>query len=103
MNKSIIACVLAASAALSFPAMAGDAAAGKSKAVVCASCHGMNGVSMIPTYPNLAGQKEEYLALSIKAYRDGLRNSAGAQVMKAMAAGLTDEDIANLAAYYNSL
>jgi len=52
-------------------AMAGDATAGKAKSQVCAGCHGMNGVSMVPTYPNLAGQKEQYL---VKAINDFKRN-----------------------------
>jgi cytochrome c553 len=81
-------------------AQAGDAAAGKAKAVVCAACHGANGISTIPTYPNLAGQKEAYLVDSIKAYRDGTRKNP---IMAPMAAALSDEDIANLAAYFSSL
>ncbi|MDM7859179.1 cytochrome c [Alteromonas sp. ASW11-36] len=79
---------------------AGNAEAGKARATVCASCHGQNGISFIPNYPNLAGQKEQYLAESLKAYRDGLRNH---MVMSPQAKGLSDEDIANLAAYYSSL
>jgi cytochrome c553 len=55
---------------------------------------------MIPNYPNLAGQKEQYLAESLKAYRDGTRKN---MIMAPMAAGLSDDDIKNLAAYYASL
>jgi cytochrome c553 len=51
-------------------------------------------------WPNLAGQKQGYLASSLKAYRDGSRKNA---MMSAMAKGLTDKDIANLAAYYSGL
>ena len=80
--------------------MAGDIAAGKAKSVVCAACHGANGISMSPIWPNLAGQKEMYLAKQIKAFRDGERKDP---TMAPMVAGLTDEDIANLAAYYASL
>lgn len=79
---------------------AGDAVAGKARSTVCASCHGQNGISFIPNYPNLAGQKEQYLAESLTAYRDGLRNH---MVMSPMAKNLSDEDIVNLAAYYASL
>lgn len=78
-------------------AMAGDAAAGKAKSVVCAACHGANGISMNPLWPNLAGQKEQYLAKQIKAFRDGTRKDA---TMAPMVAGLSDDDIANLAAYF---
>ena len=81
-------------------AWAADAAAGKAKAAVCAACHGSNGISVIPDYPNLAGQKEKYLQISIKAYRDGERKNP---IMSPMASGLSDTDIANLAAYYASL
>ncbi|WP_337879535.1 cytochrome c [Rheinheimera sp.] len=83
-----------------FTALAQDKAAGQAKAAVCAACHGADGVSMMPDYPNLAGQKEKYLQLAITAYRDGGRKHA---VMSPMANGLTDADIANLAAYFASL
>ncbi|MBU1621241.1 MAG: cytochrome c [Gammaproteobacteria bacterium] len=85
---------------LSAPAMAQDAAVGKTKAAVCAACHGAEGVSVIPDYPNLAGQKVKYLESSIKAYRDGQRKHA---VMSPMAAGLSDADILDLAAYFAAL
>ncbi len=79
---------------------AGDAAAGKAKSAMCAGCHGASGVSAVPTYPNLAGQKEAYLAKQMKAFRDKSRTDP---TMNAMSAGLTDADIANLAAYYAGL
>lgn len=79
---------------------AGDAAAGKAKSVTCAGCHGTNGISNNPMWPNLAGQKQAYLASSLQMYRDGRRKNA---MMSAMAKNLTDADIENLAAYYSSL
>ena len=79
---------------------AGDAAAGKAKAVVCMGCHGMNGISVIPVYPNLAGQKSMYTVKQLKAFRDKTRVDP---VMSNMVIGLTDADIENLAAYYESL
>jgi cytochrome c553 len=79
---------------------AGDPEAGKAKATACAACHGQEGISMVPIYPNLACQKEQYLADSIKAYQSGDRNNA---IMKPMVAALTDEDVANLAAYFSTL
>jgi len=79
---------------------AGDAAVGKAKAGTCVGCHGVAGISMIPTYPNLAGQKAAYTAKQLKAFRDKTRNDP---VMSGMAAALTDVDIDNLAAYYESL
>lgn len=85
---------------LSSQAIAADVAAGKAKSMVCAACHGANGISIIPDYPNLAGQKVRYLESAIKAYRDGERKNG---IMSPMASGLTDTDIANIAAYFASL
>jgi cytochrome c553 len=78
-------------------AMAGDVEAGKAKAVLCAACHGATGNSMNPMWPNLAGQKEQYLAKQIKAFRDGTRTDV---MMAPMVAGLTDDDIDDLAAFF---
>jgi cytochrome c553 len=93
----LTAVTLAASANAAF---AGDAAAGKVKAATCAGCHGANGISAVPTYPNLAGQKEAYLAKQMHAFKDGSRKDP---TMNAMAAPLTDAEIADLSAYYASL
>jgi cytochrome c553 len=79
---------------------ASDIAAGKSKAAACVGCHGMKGISNAPNYPNLAGQKEKYLAIAINSYRSGSRNDP---TMKAMVAALNDNDVTNLAAYFSSL
>jgi len=101
MTKRNAISVFMFAAIMSGNAIAGDATAGGAKAVVCGACHGANGVATIPGYPNLAGQNEQYLISSMKAYRDGARRPVGnAAVMAAQAANLSDEDIANLAAYY---
>ena len=97
MKKLIITLV---AATLSFGALAGDPAAGKAKSMTCAGCHGAAGISNNGMWPNLAGQKEAYLASQLRMFRDGQRNNA---MMSAMAKGLTDTDIANLSAYYASL
>ena len=100
MNKKIIvaalSCVLSGAWGV---ALAGDAAAGKAKAAMCASCHGTDGNSPAPTFPKLAGQHKAYLVDALKQYRSGARNNA---MMKPMVAALTDADIANLAAFYAS-
>jgi cytochrome c553 len=80
--------------------LAQDPVAGKTKAAVCSACHGAEGISVLPDYPNLAGQKVKYLESSIKAYRDGQRKHA---VMSPMAAGLSDADVQDLAAYFAAL
>ncbi len=84
-------------------ALAGDAAAGKAKSMMCAACHGQDGISSIPMYPNLKGQQEQYLISSLKAYKAGQRQGGQAATMQGMAMGLSDADIENLAAYYSSL
>ena len=81
-------------------ANAADVAAGKAKAGLCIGCHGADGISVIPMYPNLKGQKAMYTAKQLKAFRDKTRADP---VMAALASGLTDADIENLAAYYASL
>ena len=81
-------------------AQAGDAAAGAKKTTTCVACHGKDGISIAPTYPNLACQKEQYLVKSIKAYKSGARNDP---MMKPMVASLSDADIENIAAYYATL
>ena len=97
-----IACVIVMGALIGFTgsALAGDAAAGKSKSATCAGCHGANGVSNNPLWPNLAGQQVGYLAKQLKAFRDGSRSDP---MMSPMAKPLSDADIDNLATYYNSL
>ncbi len=79
---------------------AGDIAAGKAKSGTCVGCHGTDGISFVPVYPNLAGQKAAYTAKQLKAFRDKIRVDP---VMTNQATNLTDADIANLAAYYESL
>ena len=91
----ISALTLAASANVAIAG--GDAAAGKAKAASCAGCHGAKGISAIPTYPNLAGQKEAYLTKQMKAFKDKSRKDP---TMNAMAAPLSDTDMANIAAFY---
>jgi cytochrome c553 len=80
---------------------AADIEAGKAKvAVVCSACHGVSGVSVSEAIPNLAAQRAGYLEAQLKALKDGTRKNA---IMNAMAAQLSPEDIANVAAYFASL
>jgi cytochrome c553 len=80
--------------------LAGDVAAGKSRAASCSGCHGANGISANPLWPNLAGQKEAYLVKQLKAFRDGTRSDP---MMTPMAKPLSGADIENLATYFSSL
>jgi len=79
---------------------AGNVAAGEEKAVNCQACHGVAGAkSVTPDIPLLAGQHEDYLVYSLKAYRSGTRQQA---VMATFAQQLSDRDIADLAAYFSA-
>ena len=77
----------------------GNADQGKAESATCAACHGADGNSAAADYPKLAGQHATYLASTLKAYRDGSRANA---IMAGMAAALSDDDIADLAAYYTT-
>lgn len=77
----------------------GDVAAGQQKAQTCQACHGADGNSTDPNFPRLAGQYEDYLRQALHDYKSGARKNA---IMSGMAAPLSDEDIANLAAYFAS-
>ncbi|MCG7516671.1 MULTISPECIES: c-type cytochrome [Vibrio] len=103
MKKAIMGAMVALTMLSGQALAAGDAAAGQAKAAVCAACHGADGIAVIPGYPNLKGQNEQYIESSIKAYKAGQRTGGLAPVMQAQANLLSDEDIANLAAYYASL
>ncbi|MEM9057384.1 MAG: c-type cytochrome [Pseudomonadota bacterium] len=85
---------------LSMPALAGDPEAGKNKSLVCAGCHGQDGNSLNPEWPSLANQHESYIKSQLESFRSGYRQNA---LMSVQATNLTDEDIADLAAYYASL
>ena len=103
MKKTIMGAMVALTMLSGQALAAGDVAAGQAKAGVCAACHGADGIAVIPGYPNLKGQNEQYIASSIKAYKAGQRTGGLAPVMQAQANLLSDDDIANLAAYYASL
>lgn len=76
---------------------AGDAAAGKLKAESCAGCHGPDGNGSVPIFPKLSGQKVGYLAKQLHDFKSGKRPEP---TMSAMAAQMSDEDIADLSAYF---
>ncbi|ARV73298.1 c-type cytochrome [Vibrio campbellii] len=103
MKKTIMGAMVALTMLSGQALAAGDVAAGQAKAGVCGACHGADGIAVIPGYPNLKGQNEQYIASSIKAYKAGQRTGGLAPVMQAQANLLSDDDIANLAAYYASL
>jgi cytochrome c553 len=81
-------------------AQAADLDAGRKKSATCAACHGAVGISTNTDWPNLANQQVAYLVKQMKAFRGGERSDPW---MSPMAKSLSDEDIADLAAFYNSL
>jgi cytochrome c553 len=80
-----------------------QAATAPAKAAICASCHGKEGRSPYPTFPNIAGQNAGYIAYAIGQYQHHERLGTQADTMSGIAAQLTPDDIKALAAYYASL
>ena len=109
MNKTIIALSAALLALTALPALAdGDKKKGKQLYQVCAACHGEDGRGNPDTMaPQLAGQHGFYLTTQLSNFRDGIRGSderdTMGQVMKPMAASLSDQDIADLVAYIGTM
>lgn len=81
-------------------ANAADAAAGKAKAVVCVACHGPDGTSLNPIWPNIKGQKAAYMLKQLKAFKSGERKDP---LMTGQAMALSEADMENLAAHFSSL
>jgi cytochrome c553 len=98
------ACVLAAPALAQQPAPAGDAKAAHNKVAMCEGCHGIAGYRTaypdVYHVPKLGGQQPAYLVNALKAYKSGERSHPS---MKGIAAGLSDQDMADLAAYYSGV
>jgi len=92
--------VLGALGVSGIAAAVGDPEIGAVKATSCYACHGSDGISINDLWPNLAGQKQGYLAKQIAAFRDGERRDP---IMAVYVKDLSDEDIVNIAAYFSSL
>lgn len=95
LNKLISGLVLVLLPAALFAA--GNIDAGRQKAAMCIVCHGPDGNSSNPSWPNLAGQHAEYIIKQLQDYRDGRRKN---DQMAPLAMALSDQDIADIAAYY---
>ena len=78
---------------------AGNAAQGENKSAICHACHGADGKSTQPIYPNLGGQQQNYLTKALQDFRDGTRQDP---VMDGFTANLSDTDIENIASWYAS-
>src|SRR5882672_11208174 len=98
--RKVAVLLLPAAWTVASSAIAADTEAGKAKVQsVCSACHGITGVSVSDTIPNLAGQKATYIESQLKALREGTRKN---QIMAAIAGQLSNEEIANVAAYFSS-
>lgn len=91
IGSALAALCLAASS------QAGDATAGAGKAAVCSACHGVNGTSVNPEWPNLAGQHESYIAEQLAQFKAGTRTNT---LMSPMAMALTEADMQDLGAHF---
>lgn len=100
MKKIIFSLILAFGLMNAAQAAQGDAAAGKTKAAACGACHGPAGISAMGIYPNIAGQKDAYIIKQLNDFKSGARTD---MMMAPMAANLSEQDMADLAAYYSSL
>lgn len=89
-----------ATATLATGTWAADAAAGRQKAKKCQTCHGIDGIAKIPIAPHIAGESQIYLQTQLKAFRSGKREH---EIMSVIAKDLSDEDIADLSAWYASI
>lgn len=100
MRKPFAVAMMAAALGISSTALAeGSAEAGQEKSAVCVACHGVDGNSANPEWPSLAGQHAGYLAVQLTAFRDGVRQNP---LMSPIAMGLSDQDVLDLAAYYEA-
>lgn len=77
---------------------AADPGRGEQRAMACFACHGPDGQSLNPEYPNLAGQKEQYLTAQLMAFKSGARKNP---IMNPMAGQLSEQDIADIAAFFS--
>jgi len=99
MNKTHFSSIVLSICAMSASA-GGDAAVGKTKAAMCAACHGAKGINAHQIYPNLAGQKELYLIKQLKDFKSGRRK---APIMAAMVTMLSVVYMENVSAYYATI
>jgi cytochrome c553 len=98
MNKLVLIFSMALALASTSTFAAGDALKGKAKSVTCIACHGANGNSMVPNFPKLAGQGENYLFKQLKDFKSGKRQDG---LMAGIVAGLSEQDMSDLAAHFS--
>lgn len=98
--RPLAAPIALAAIAMAAPAQAADPAQGRALAGACRVCHGLDGQGTAPNIPNIGGQSAEYLSKQLHDFREGRRMDPQ---MTIIASGLSDEQIADLAAWYASI
>lgn len=101
MKKNLLALAFALASTVASTILQAETTvrAGKEKSTACAGCHGENGNSMVATFPKLAQQHSSYLIKQLLAFKEGSRNDP---MMSSVAQGLSEEDMAEIAAFYSS-
>ena len=100
MNKWLVTASIALALSVAGVQAAGNAEAGKTKSAACAACHGPDGNSPVnPVWPKLAGQHPAYIEKQLHDFKSGARSDP---TMTGMAAPLSEEDMADLAAFFSS-
>lgn len=106
MKKLIITLLLGLSTVATTNAAEGNAEDGKAKSAMCAACHGVDGNSLVPMYPKLAGQSASYIAKQLTDFKAAMTSGGKTgrvdPVMGGMSMALTEQDMADLGAYYAS-
>lgn len=101
MKKLIVSSVVLLMSLAGVAHAAGDAAAGKDKAAACGGCHGMDGNSMVPTFPSLAGQGEKYIAKQIADFKGMTTRKDDTMTGMAMIVA-NEQDAQDIGAFYAS-
>ena len=99
MKLNMIKFLIPALLLMSTHVLAGDAEKGQTLSATCAACHGMDGNSVNPIWPSLAGQHEAFLIRQITLFKNGERENA---LMAPMVSALSEQDIKDLATYFSS-
>ncbi|OUS27894.1 cytochrome c4 [Thalassotalea sp. 42_200_T64] len=106
MKKILLSAIIGCSFLGNAFAVQADAEAGKTKAAICGACHGMDGNSLVPAYPKLAGQHPQYITKQLQDFKAAL-NTGGKEgrndpIMGGMVAALTEQDMADISAFFTS-
>jgi len=106
MKNLILGLALTVAAFNHANAAEGNAESGKAKSAMCAACHGPDGNSLVPIYPNLAGQSAEYIAKQLADFKDAMMSGGKSgrvdPVMGGMTMALSEQDMLDIGAYYNA-